>query len=712
MKIDPQANSANSQRLLPSNRSTSLEPPQSAKEVGTDSLGPTVCGHDQVEIRRNKETTKATNPKSSKPSRDKHLPGLRHQGTKAATGAALGALPSPAGLTCLTFPDGTIHDYPKAPTSDASDSYAGIQVADPYRSLEQQTSDSTRAWVSKETQFTREFLQQLPGRQNIEKAVCNAVHGEIRSLPVVGQRELFYLKTEGFGQGVLCRSDLDGKNERPLFDPNTLSNEGLFAVHDFIPSPDGKKLAYALVENGTDWYEWRVRDLQTNQDEPGNVRSSKFGMGFEWKADSKGFYYTQFDRPAGDLELVEADKIKGSYYHKLGTSETKDRPSIPPNGGETQDLSKLLPASQDELQKAVQVKNEIYAHYLKDGHSRLERFDSQGKSLGEVPLPQIGAIYDLRASEDRLFFDFSGPAYPPSVFQITPGADKAEIFWQAKANYNPQDYETTLEFSTSSDGTRIPLYITRHKNTELTGQNPTFLYGYGGFACAEFPDNKSNLNIIPWLDMGGVFVDCGLRGGSEYGEAWHQGGMKLNKQNVFDDFESAGDYLMKRQITGPGKLAAGGRSNGGLLAAATELQRPDLFSAVVPEVGVMDLMRFPKFTCGNFWVSEYGSPDKKSDVKNMLKYSPLQNVTAGKAYPATLFMTADHDDRVPPGAHTYKQVATLQQGQGADKPVLMRVEEKAGHGSYTHPWPTPKLIGQDTDRWTFLAHALHMQPTT
>ena len=374
------------------------------------------------------------------------------------------------------------------------------------------------------------------------------------------------------------------------------------------------------------------------------------------------------------------------------------------------DITSVLPPTKDSLQGAVQCKDQIVASYLKDGASRIERFDANGKSLGDIPLPQIGAVYDVRASKDQVYFDFSGPAYPPTVFHYKPGDKKAEILWQAKTNYNPADYETTLEFSTSPDGTKVPLYITRKKDTPLHDQRPTFLYGYGGFDSPEWPDNKANLNIIPWLDMGGVFVDACLRGGNEYGEQWHQDGKGLNKQHVFDDFEAAGDYLMKQKITGPGHLAAGGRSNGGLLAAATELQRPDLFTAVVPEVGVMDMMRYPRFTVGDQWESEYGSPNNPQDVQNMLKYSPINNVHDGTSYPSTLLMTADHDDRVSPGDHTYKQAALLQQAQGSDKPILLRVEHDAGHGSFDHPWSPNKLIGQDTDRWSFLANALGMSP--
>lgn len=622
-------------------------------------------------------------------------------------GAAIGGA---VGAALLTLPDGSTRPYPVAPKSEQKDTYCGITVADPYRPLEEQNSPTVKQWVADQNNLTRSFLDQLPGREKIQAAVLKAVHTDVKSLPVITDDSFFYLKSaDGFARGTLMRSDLNGKNETPIFDPNTLSSEGLVNINDYEPSPDGKKIALGLVENGTDWVKWQIRDLKTGEVLPGEVNASKFGDGFQWADDSKGFYYGRYDRPVGDAELVDADKRLGMYFHKLGTPESTDVAAEPASVARTRDLAAVLPESKDALQNVIQVKDQIIAHYLEDGHSRLEKFDLQGKSLGAIPLPQIGAIYDLRASKDEAVFDFSGPAYPPTVMSFKPGEDKAEIMWQAKASYNPADYETTLDFSTSPDGTKVPIYITRRKDTPMHDQRPTYLYGYGGFDCPEYPDNKSNLNIIPFLDMGGIFVDTCLRGGNEYGENWHQDGMLLNKQNVFTDYESVGDYLMQQKICGPGKLAAGGRSNGGLLAAATELQRPDLFAAVIPEVGVMDLMRFPKFTCGYQWVSEYGSVNKPDDVKNMLKYSPINNVVEGRKYPSTMIMTADHDDRVPPGDHSYKQAALLQQAQGADKPVLLRVEHNAGHGSFDHPWPTNKLVSQDTDRWTFLANALGMQ---
>ncbi|HET6851063.1 MAG TPA: prolyl oligopeptidase family serine peptidase, partial [Pyrinomonadaceae bacterium] len=271
---------------------------------------------------------------------------------------------------------------------------------------------------------------------------------------------------------------------------------------------------------------------------------------------------------------------------------------------------------------------------------------------------------------------------------------------QPKVDFNPADFETKQVFYTSKDGTKVPMFITHKKGLKLDGNNPTYLYGYGGFNVSLSP--AFSVGNLVWMEMGGVYAQPNLRGGGEYGEDWHQGGMKLKKQNVFDDFIGAAQWLIENKYTSTPKLAIGGGSNGGLLVGAALTQRPDLFGAAVPAVGVMDMLRFQKFTIGWAWVSDYGSSDNADEFKAIYAYSPLHNIKPGKSYPPTMITTADHDDRVWPG-HSFKFAAALQAAQAGTAPILIRIETKAGHGAGK---PTSKVIEEVADRWAFLVKTL------
>jgi prolyl oligopeptidase len=280
---------------------------------------------------------------------------------------------------------------------------------------------------------------------------------------------------------------------------------------------------------------------------------------------------------------------------------------------------------------------------------------------------------------------------------------KSTIFRQPKVEFNPDAYETKQVFYTSKDGTRVPMFLTYKKGLKLNGNNPTYLYGYGGFNISLTP--AFSVGNLVWMELGGVYAQPNLRGGGEYGEDWHQGGMKLKKQNVFDDFIGAAEWLIANKYTSTAKLAIGGGSNGGLLVGAAMTQRPDLFGAALPAVGVMDMLRFQKFTIGWAWVSDYGSSDNAEEFKALYAYSPLHNLKPGTSYPATMITTADHDDRVWPG-HSFKFAAALQAAQGGDAPILIRIETKAGHGAGK---PTSKMIEEIADRWAFLLKTLNMK---
>jgi prolyl oligopeptidase len=302
-----------------------------------------------------------------------------------------------------------------------------------------------------------------------------------------------------------------------------------------------------------------------------------------------------------------------------------------------------------------------------------------------------------------MFYAFTSFLYPTTIFRHDFTSGKSSVFKAPEIAFDPAKYETVQVFYHSKDGTRVPLFLTYKKGLKQDGSNPTYLYGYGGFNVNMTPG--FSIGVLAWLEMGGVYAQAVLRGGSEYGEEWHQAGMLDRKQNVFDDFIAAAEYLIAEGYTSPPKLAIGGGSNGGLLIGAVLNQRPELFGAALPAVGVMDMLRFHKFTIGWAWVTEYGSADSVGQFPFLYRYSPIHNMKPGTHYPATLVTTADHDDRVVPG-HSFKYAATLQSAQGGPEPVLIRIETKAGHGAGK---PTAKVIEEQTDRWAFLVHTLHMQ---
>ncbi|MCH7726693.1 MAG: S9 family peptidase, partial [Planctomycetes bacterium] len=349
------------------------------------------------------------------------------------------------------------------------------------------------------------------------------------------------------------------------------------------------------------------------------------------------------------------------------------------------------------------VGDRFFVEYLEDAKSQVKMFDLSGKYLKEIPLPGLGSANGFRGRRDQqeTFFTFSSHTIATTIYRYDIENDRVAIFRQPKIDFEPRDFETKQVFFKSRDGTRVPMFITHKKGLKLDGKNPTLLYGYGGFNISLTP--WFDVRNVVWLEMGGVFAMPNLRGGGEYGRAWHEAGMQEKKQNVFDDFLAAAEWLIENDYTCREKLAIHGRSNGGLLVGAAMTQRPDLFAAAVPTVGVMDMLRYHKFTIGWAWVSEYGSSDDAKEFKTLLEYSPLHNLKPSVRYPATLVTTGDHDDRVVP-AHSYKFAATLQSAQVKDgPPALIRIDTSAGHGAGK---PTSKLIEETADIFAFLASIL------
>src|SRR5215212_1231049 len=365
----------------------------------------------------------------------------------------------------------------------------------------------------------------------------------------------------------------------------------------------------------------------------------------------------------------------------------------------------VVPEGKETLQVTTFVNNKFILNYLKDAYTQVKVYDTAGKLVNEVAFPGIGSAegFGGKASDKETFYSFTGFTTPTTIYRYDMTTGKSTVFRQPTVDFNPADFETKQVFYTSKDGTKVPMFITHKKGLKLDGSNPTYLYAYGGFNISLSP--AFSVGSLVWMEMGGVYAQPNLRGGGEYGEEWHQQGMKLKKQNVFDDFIDAAQWLIDNKYTSTPKLAIGGGSNGGLLVGAALTQRPDLFGAALPAVGVMDMLRFQKFTIGWAWVSDYGSSDNPDEFKAIYAYSPLHNIKPGTSYPPTMITTSDHDDRVWPG-HSFKFAAALQAAQGGTAPVLIRIETKAGHGAGK---PTSKIIEEVADRWAFLVKTLAMK---
>ncbi|KQV82672.1 prolyl endopeptidase [Massilia sp. Root351] len=364
----------------------------------------------------------------------------------------------------------------------------------------------------------------------------------------------------------------------------------------------------------------------------------------------------------------------------------------------------LVPEAAETLTSANIINKQLVLNYLTDAHSAVKIFDLKGKPVRTLDLPGIGSAagFNGKAKDSETFYAYTSFTTPSTIYRYDMKTGKSSVYRQPKVDFDPAAYETRQQFFTSRDGTKVPMFIVAKKGIKLDGSNPTYLYGYGGFNASMTP--SFSVANLAWLEMGGVYVLANLRGGGEYGEAWHKAGTKLQKQNVFDDFIGAAEWLVANKVTSPAKLSIGGGSNGGLLVGAAMTQRPDLFAAAIPAVGVMDMLRFQKFTIGWAWTSDYGSSDNPEEFKALVKYSPLHNLKAGSCYPATMVTTADHDDRVVP-AHSFKFAAAAQAAQAGANPILIRIDTKAGHGAGK---PTAKQIEEVADRWGFLTRALQM----
>lgn len=434
---------------------------------------------------------------------------------------------------------------------------------------------------------------------------------------------------------------------------------------------------------GTSGAELWVRDMKNTAVATGFKLLIK---GFDTEAD--------FIDNDGDYLLVRTNADAPNYKVVL----------IDPKNSAKGNWKIIIPERKELLESAGTAGHKLFLTYLQDASSRVYQTNYKGNLEREIQLPGIGSAVDFNgyAEDKELFYTYSSFDYPSAIFRYNIATGQTDLFRKSEVKINADNYQTVQTFFTSKDGTKVPMFITYKKGLQLNGNNPVLMYGYGGFNIPMTPA-FSIFNAF-FLEQGGVSVVVNLRGGNEYGEAWHKAGMLQNKQNVFDDFIAAAQFLIDKKYTNPSKLAMRGGSNGGLLVGAVMTQRPDLFKVAIPQVGVMDMLRYHKFTIGWAWATEYGRSDKKEDFENLYKYSPLQNLKPGIKYPATLVTTADHDDRVVP-AHSFKFAATLQADNDGTNPTLIRIETKAGHGAGK---PTSKQIEEAADIWSFVMYNLGM----
>src|SRR5262245_508572 len=635
--------------------------------------------------------------------------------------------------------------YPETRRVEQVDDWLGPKVPDPYRWLEQdpRVSQEVAQWISAENKVTQGWLAHVPQREPIKKRLTTLWNYERFSAPFFTGGHWFFTQNTGLqNQSVLFMTDSLGAAPQMVLDPNTWSVDGTVAIAGLAPSDDGRYLAYARSVAGSDWTEWRVRDLSAGKDLEELIQWTKF-TGASWTTDSKGFFYSRYDEPPKGAAFQAVNRNQKLFFHRIGTLQAQDvlvyaRPDQPDwdFGGQVtedgrylvisvrkgtdpknmvlyRDLNEpygapveliktfdneyeylgndgtafyfktdleapkgrliaidlahpdpgrwrtLVPEAAEAMQGVDMAGDNFLVTYLKDATSVVRQFRTDGSPVRDVALPGIGSAFGFtgKRTSTEVTYAYTSFNSPPTVYRYAVADGKSALWKQAKLSFKPDDFVVKQVFYESKDKTKVPMFIVHRRDLKMDGNRPTLLYGYGGFKISMTPTFSPAR--LAWLEMGGVFAMPNLRGGGEYGEAWHKAGTKTQKQNVFDDFIAAAEYLVKSGITKPARLAISGGSNGGLLVGACVTQRPDLFGATLPAVGVMDMLRFDQFTAGRYWVDDYGSASDPATFPALLAYSPYHNIKAGTKYPPTLVTTADTDDRVIP-AHSFKFAAAMQ----------------------------------------------------
>ena len=679
--------------------------------------------------------------------------------------------------------------YPQSAVVDQIDEYHGTKVADPYRWLEDVDSEQTAAWVKAQNELTFGFLEKIPARERLRERLTELWDYPRFGAPFRENGRTFYFKNDGLqNQSVLYVQEPGVDEARVLLDPNTLSQDGTVSLGGLAVSDNGRLLAWAISESGSDWRTWHIRNIDTGQDLEDRIEWSKFSEA-SWSRDNRGFYYSRYDAPTEGDTYEETNYFQKLYYHRLGTPQSEDllvyeRPDHEdwgfggsvsedgryliihvwkgtheenrlfyqdlqdPGAGVVEFLNDfdasytfvgnegsvffiqtnldaprgriiaidtvhprrenwrtLIGESEDPLESATILNHSFLLTYLHDVRNVVRIHDLQGGLVNEISLPGPGSVggFSGRPDDTETYYVFTSFLNPSEVYHYDFRTRQSTLYRSPEIDFDFSSYTTEQVFYRSKDGTRVPMFIVFRRGIALDGNHPTLLTGYGGFNIPYSPYFSTGL--LPWLELGGVFAVANLRGGGEYGEEWHQAGMLDLKQNVFDDFVAAAEYLIAEGYTSTPKLAIYGASNGGLLVGAVVNQRPDLFGAAIPAVGVMDMLRFHLFTIGWAWVSDYGSSEDAEQFQTLYTYSPYHNLRSGVAFPAIMVTTADHDDRVVPG-HSFKYAARLQACQAGEAPVLIRIETKSGHGGGR---PTAMIIQQTADRYAFLAEVLDVK---
>jgi prolyl oligopeptidase len=679
--------------------------------------------------------------------------------------------------------------YPTPSRGDRIDDYHGTKVADPYRPFEDLNSPATKRWVAAQNALSQPFLESIPAREHFKARMTQLWNYERYDVPVKAGSRYFYLRNDGSqNQSVLYVAESLHGEPRALLDPNAMSKDATVALGEFVPSPDGKLLAYSISNGGTDWRIWHFRDVATGKDLPDTLRFIKFREP-EWTADSRAVYYARYPQNASGAG--DDSKQMSVYRHRIGTPVSGDRhvysitdhPTRYPfpfvsddgrylvhyiydgrqstgihyqrlddNGEVAGEVVKLidtfdanyqflnviddvmylltnarapngriiaidLRAREKPWRDVVQerqyaiinasiVGRKLVVQYVRDACSVVRVSNLDGSSPSDLALPGLGEATGFTGgvADSETFFSYTDFLTPKAIFRLDIAANRAEPYRAPKIAADPSALVTEQVFFTSKDGTRVPMFITRKREFVKDGRAPLLLLGYGGFNISEQPE-FSVPNYV-WLEMGGVYAVANIRGGGEYGEAWHSAGTKLKKQNGFDDFIAASEWLIAQKYTSRPKFAVRGRSNGGLLVGAVLTQRPDLFGATLPAVGVLDMLRYHTASANaRQWSADYGLSENAPEFRAQYAYSPVHNVKAGTCYPPTLITTAESDDRVVPW-HSYKFAAALQAAQACGNPVLLRVETRAGHGAGKPVW---MQIEDFADQWAFLWRSLGME---
>ncbi len=666
--------------------------------------------------------------------------------------------------------------YPEAEKSNHTDTYFGVQVADPYRYLEDDV-DATKVWVDDQVAFSQNYLATIPFREQLKNELREIWNYEKIGAPFKEGDFTYFYKNDGLqAQSVLYRTDKNGKTE-VFLDPNKFSSAGTTSLSQLSFNKKGNLAAYAISEGGSDWNKIIIIDALTKNQIDETLIDVKFS-GISWLGD-QGFYYSSYDKPKeGTVLSGMTDKHK-VYFHKLGTKQSEDQlvfggdqtPRRYLGAGVTEDEKYLIisaanatngnelyikdlqnngdfvqinsgfdinadvvdtngeeifiytdkdapnkrlvktkinnPTPENWVDVIPETKDVLgiskggkyfFATYMTDAIDQVKQYDKTGKLIREISLPGKGNVggFSGKKSETDIYYSFSNYITPGTTYKFNTETGVSEVYQKPKVKFNPEDYVSEQVFFTSKDGTRIPMMINYKKGLKRDGKNPTILYSYGGFNISLQP-GFSVVNAV-WMDNGGIYAVPNIRGGGEYGKKWHDAGTKLQKKNVFEDFIAAGEYLHKNGYTSKEYMALSGRSNGGLLVGATMTMRPDLAKVAFPGVGVLDMLRYNKFTAGAGWAYDYGTAEESKEMFEYLKsYSPVHNVRTGVCYPSTMIITSDHDDRVVP-SHSFKFGAELQEKQSCSNPILVRIEKNAGHGAGRS---TEQVISENADLLSF-----------